>query len=79
MNASTNHRPSLEEVQQALANLTGYPPTTFVPQFKLLDCANEIEQLETLFGVAIKVGNYINATVDEVMQGMSPKNEVAAT
>ncbi len=66
-----NTLPTLTEVQNALSEQTGYPPETFAPDFKLLDCGKEIERMETLLGVTITVRNYIKATVAEVMEGMS--------
>ncbi len=62
--------PSLEDIQNALADLTGYPAMKFAPDFKLLDCAGEIEALEARFDVVITVRNYISTMVREVMAGM---------
>lgn len=62
--------PSLDDIQNALSELTGYPSAKFAPDFKLLDCAREMEALEDRFNVVIKVRNYINTTVAEVMSGM---------
>jgi hypothetical protein len=62
--------PSLIDIKIALSDLTGYPAEKFAPDFKLLDCAREIEALENRFDVVIEVRNYINTTVGEVMKGM---------
>ncbi|KKW11533.1 MAG: hypothetical protein UY50_C0011G0009 [Parcubacteria group bacterium GW2011_GWA2_49_9] len=67
----TKTLPSFAEVQQAFAEITGYPVTKFTPSFKLLDCAGEIERVEQMFGVRISVRNFINASVQEVFDGMS--------
>lgn len=63
--------PSLAEVQEVLSELTGFPPSKFALDFKLLDCAGEIEALEQRFDVIITVRNFIKATVAEVIRGMS--------